>query len=315
VKAISACGLSFVFLLGSPSAFSEKPWIIDPHTHFKGAEQIELENRTVERDPRNTLGHVVVPEDYRKIADHLGIQATLVVEAVDQSHPQFNDWMLTQAESDLVCGYIARGNLASKEFSSNYRRYKQTGHLNGFRFRFDELHGYLDGDLARGNLGVLQSDSMVVDLLIEPKQSADVVRLAKDFPQLKIVINHCFRAKIQEGQVSDQWKSAVIECSKYPNVYCKISSIINFAGTEPFTQLAPSELATYLPVLEPCFDAFGEDRVIFATNWGVSSHFGPVDDVVRIVKEFLGSKGEAVMRKGMRENAIRVYGIDARGLR
>ena len=79
--------------------------------------------------------------------------------------------------------------------------------------------------------------------------------------------------------------------------------------------LSSSDLKAYLPVLEPSFDAFGEDRVIFATNWGVSSHFGPVDDVVRIVKEFLSSKGDAALRKGMRDNAIRVYGIDTGRLR
>ena len=62
-------------------------------------------------------------------------------------------------------------------------------------------------------------------------------------------------------------------------------------------------------------EAFGEDRVIFATNWGVCEHFGKVEDVVRIVKEFLESKGGKALRKGMRENAIRVYGIPKENLR
>ena len=156
---------------------------------------------------------------------------------------------------------------------------------------------------------------MVVDLLIEPNHADDVAELATEFPRLKIVINHCFRANMVDGKVSDQWKQAVARCATFENVFMKISSIVNFAGTKPFVEQAPTDLQTYLPVLEPCFAAFGEDRVIFATNWGVSTHFGSVDDVVRIVQEFLASKGDSALKKGMRDNAIRVYGINPQHLR
>ena len=131
---------------------ADEPWIIDPHTHFKGPEQIEFESTRVKRDPRNSLGHVVVPENYRAIADRLKIQSTLVVEAVDQDQPQFNDWLLRQAESNLICGYVARGDLASDDFRSNYKRYQKSGYLKGYRFRFDELNGYLSNDAARRKL-------------------------------------------------------------------------------------------------------------------------------------------------------------------
>ncbi|MFT7642326.1 MAG: L-fuconolactonase [Pirellulaceae bacterium] len=284
-------------------------WIIDPHTHFKGAEQIEVEAKTNKRRAEDTLGQVVTPEEYRALAKRLGIQATLIVEAVDQEYPQFNDWVIEQAKSDLVCGYIARGDLTSEKFVGNYQRYKKSGYLNGYRFRFTELRGYLNNELARRNLNRLEQDDMVIDLLVEPPQASDIVMLAKEYPKLKIVINHCFRARMEDGKISDKWKEAVATCAKYPNVYCKLSSIVNFADVEAFGQPAPKELQHYLPVLDPCFEAFGEDRIIFATNWGVCSHFGTVDDVVRIATEFLKSKGDSALLKGMRENAIRIYGI------
>ncbi|WP_182867303.1 amidohydrolase family protein [Rhodopirellula sp. JC639] len=311
---LHAAALVFLALM-SVTASAQQPWIIDPHTHFKGHEQIELESRTVKREPKNTLGQVLVPEDYRELADRLGIQSTLAVEAVDQDQPQFNDWLLDQAKSDLVCGYIARGDLSSDDFQTHHRRYKQSGYLNGYRFRMDELAGYLQNETARKHLAMLESEGMVVDLLIEPAHTDDVAELAQAFPRLKIVINHCFRAKLIDGDVSDPWKQAVQRCAKFDNVYMKISSILNFAGTKPFVETAPTDLQTYLPVLEPCFAAFGEDRVIFATNWGVSTHFGSVDDVVRIVQEFLATKGDAAVKKGMRDNAIRIYGINMKYLR
>ena len=296
-------------------SYAEAPWIIDPHTHFKGEQQIAYERQLQQRDPRDTLGQVVVAEDYRELADRLKIQSTMVVEATDQSQPQFNDWVLKQAASDLICGYVARADLHLAEFKQQHARYLASGFLKGYRFRFDELHGYLDDPRAREHLTILQSERMVVDLLVEPQHAADVVRLATEFPKLTIVINHCFRARMKDGKTTAAWRKAVADCGKHANVYCKLSSILNFAETKPFDERAPSDLETYREILDTCWQAFGKDRVIFATNWGVCGHFGPVEDVVRIVSEFLKEKGETALRSGMRENALRVYQVKAKHLR
>ncbi len=311
-KAFAKCFLWIAFLM---PAYAEEPWIIDPHTHFKGEEQIALESKSVKRNPNDTLGKVVKPEDYRAIADRLEIQATLVVEAIEKDQTPFNEWILKQTTSDLICGYVARADLSSEDFPELHDRYKQTGYLNGYRFRFEELTNYLSDETAQQNLRRIESDGMVVDLLVSPSQSSDVIRLARDYPKLTIVINHCFQAQIKNGKVDPKWIDAVTDCAAFSNVFMKVSSILNFAGTNPFVETAPTDLEFYLPVLDHCYSEFGEDRVIFATNWGVSTHFGKVDDVVRIADEFFCSKGGTARKKGMRENAIRVYGISVDRLR
>ena len=307
--------VALVLLTTPLSSRAEKPWIIDPHTHFKGEAQIAYESKAKKRHPKDTLGMVVKPADYRALADRLGIQATLIVEAVDQDRPQFNDWVLAQAKSDLVCGYVARGDLTKKEFLTHHARYLKTGYLNGYRFRMDELASYLDHELARAHLKRLEEDGMVIDLLVEHRHAPEVIRLAREFRGCKIVLNHCLRARMVDGNAAAAWKQAIADCAKEPNIYCKISSIVNFVGTKAFAEPAPTALAHYLPILDHCFGAFGEDRVIFATNWGVCEHFGKADDVVRIVREFLETKGDAALKKGMRENALRIYGITTDKLR
>ncbi len=304
-----------VLLTSVLSACAEQPWIIDTHTHFKGPEQIAYESKRSKRHPKNTLGWVVRAEDYRPVAKRNAIQATVIVEAVDQDQPQFDDWVFEQAKSDLVCGYVARGNLTSDDFDKRYQRYRKTGYLKGYRFRREELRGYLNHSAARARLKMLERDGMVVDLLIDVGHASDAMQLAREYPDLKIVINHCLRARIKDGRVSDEWKTAIRDCAKHANVYLKMSSIVNFAGTKPFVETAPTDVTFYQPVLEHCFDAFGEDRIIFATNWGVCTHFAPTEDVTHIVHTFLKSKGFSALRKGMRDNAIRVYDIDPKHLR
>ena len=296
-------------------AYAAKPWIIDPHTHFKGSTQIEYERQHVQRVPQDSLGQVVTAENYRGVANRLQIRSTLVIEACDQDKPEFNDWALNEARSELICGYIARGDLTDPEFPDHFRRYNKTGYLNGFRFRFDELHGYLDNELARKHLHLLEDHGMVVDLLIEASHADDVSALAVAYPSLRIVINHCFRAKIIDHDISLELKSAIIQCARHSNVYCKISSINNFSEVLPFTVSAPTDLEYYLPILNPVYDAFGSDRVIFATNWGVSAHFGSVDNVKKIIMEFLEPKGQLVMNRAMYRNALRIYNIRRRYLR
>ncbi len=305
-----------VFLFVANPSFAKRPWIIDPHTHFKGEQQVAYEATKTQWHPQNSLGKVIKPEDYRSVADRLQLRSTLVVEACDQDKPEYNDWVLQQvAESELLCGYVARADLTTAEFLTHHRRYQRTGLLNGYRFRFEELNGYLNDKLARQHLALLEREGLVVDLLIESSHADDVVALAQDYPRLKIVVNHCFRAKIVDGDISDELKSAITRCAAYPNVYCKMSSINNFSEVAPFTQPAPTELEYYLPILDPVYDAFGPDRLIFATNWGVSAHFGSVDNVKNIVLAFLSKKGQRVIDKVMYRNAISFYNIKRRHLR
>ena len=283
-------------------------YIIDTHTHFKGEEQIKRQiERGQKKDSKNTLTQVVTAVDYRELADRLSIAATLVVEAIDHPDVDLNASIFDQAKnSDLICGYVARENLSDPEFAERYEEWKATGYLNGFRFRREELTGYLGDELARENITRLAKDGMVVDLLITLDQHPDALTLATDYPDLKIVINHAYGARMTDGQISDEWKKAVSETSQHPNVHMKISSILNFAGV---AKPAPNDLDHYREILDHCYDSFGEDRVIFGTNWGVCTHWGSVDDVVRIVEEFLAPKGEVITRKAMRDNAMRVYGI------
>ena len=89
--------LSLLASLALQAIAAADPCIIDPHTNFKGEEQIALESKTGKRRPKDSLGQVVVPEDYRDLADRLEIQSTLITEAIDQDQPQLNAWIFEQA--------------------------------------------------------------------------------------------------------------------------------------------------------------------------------------------------------------------------
>ena len=108
---------------------------------------------------------------------------------------------------------------------------------------------------------------------------------------------------------------AIKKCAAQMTVFCKMSSINNFAEVAPFTDPAPTDLNYYLPVLDSVYDAFGANRLIFATNWGVSAHFGSVDNVKDVVMAYLKPKGQKVVDNVMFRNAMTFYNIKRKYLR
>jgi predicted TIM-barrel fold metal-dependent hydrolase len=85
----------------------------------------------------------------------------------------------------------------------------------------------------------------------------------------------------------------------------KVSGLVEGAG-RPGN--APAELDFYRPVLDTIWEAFGEDRVIFGSNWPVSSRFARYDQVLWIVRDYFEPKGRGVAGKYFFRNAERVYG-------
>ena len=79
--------------------------------------------------------------------------------------------------------------------------------------------------------------------------------------------------------------------------------LVETAAVKP----APAELAYYLPTLDVLWNAFGQDRLIYGSNWPVSERFADYATVQRIVGEYFNGKGAEVREKYFWRNAKAVY--------
>jgi L-fuconolactonase len=59
--------------------------------------------------------------------------------------------------------------------------------------------------------------------------------------------------------------------------------------------------------LDVIWNAFGEDRLIYGSNWPVSELFAPLFEVQRIVEEYFAGKGRRVLEKVVAGNASVAY--------
>ena len=71
---------------------------------------------------------------------------------------------------------------------------------------------------------------------------------------------------------------------------------------------APTEVSHYAPVMDLLWEAFGEDRMLFGSDWPVSDHSErSYTEVFRLAENYVRLKGESAMAKVFCENSRSAY--------
>jgi predicted TIM-barrel fold metal-dependent hydrolase len=60
------------------------------------------------------------------------------------------------------------------------------------------------------------------------------------------------------------------------------------------------------------YEAFGEDRIIYGSNWPVTDHGGEYGEQLSIIREYFSAKGKGVTEKLFWKNAAKFYGVKIR---
>ena len=117
------------------------------------------------------------------------------------------------------------------------------------------------------------------------------------------MINHLGGLNITHEPFDATWKQAMEKAAKYENVYCKVSGIFQRAGVKP----TPKDKSFYSPVFKIVFDAFGEDRIVYGSNWPVTDREGSYMEQIKIIQSYFA---EDIHRKLFLENAMKFYGLN-----
>ena len=272
--------------------------IIDTHTHFYDPTRPEGVPWPNPND--EVLYRRVMPEDYKALAVPEGVTGTVVVEA--SKWLADNQWILDlAAEEPFIVGFV--GHLEpTADFADNLNRFSANPLFRGIRLSSGHLRAI--GDPAfLASIEKLAAKALTLDLLINPEALSILPTLVEHTPEMRIVINHIAGVRISEEPPDSGWVSAINEVARYPNIYCKVSGLAEHTGQTP----APTDVAYYTPTIDVLWDAFGEDRLIYGSNWPVSERFAPYAVVQKIVNDYFSTKGDAVKAKFFWQNAKAAY--------
>lgn len=278
--------------------------VIDAHTHFYDPTRPEGVPWPGKSDA--LLYRPVLPEEFKKLTREQHVTGTIVIEASEWLED--NQWLLDLAAREpFIMGVVGRLDLADKEFARHLDRFAKHRAFRGIRINHDPLKTALQRPAYLDRLRLLAAADRELDVNGGPEMPADVARLTEAIPELTVVINHAANLKIDGKSVPDAWLSGMRAAAKSKRVFCKVSALVEGMGKTRGD--APDDVAFYRPVLDALYDVFGEDRLIYGSNWPVSARAAPYATVYQIVATYFAEKGQAAAEKFFRRNAIAAYGV------
>ncbi len=244
-----------------------------------------------------------LPADFRAIAAPAGVTGAVVVEA--SAWVEDNQWLLDQTQGDpLFHGIVGNLALGSPDFADNLARLAKDKRFVGIRAQGIKAVNLDEHMLA--DLRALATRNLVLDILMSGMTLDDAQAIAAAVPELRLILNHVAGTRIRGDLPAAAWVQSIQALAQYPNIYCKVSGLFQQSGKTP----APLDVEYYRPVLDVIWQAFGEERLVYGSNWPVSNLRGSYVQHQELVLRYLSEKGEAAVEKVMWKNALVFYGLN-----
>ena len=245
-----------------------------------------------------------LPPRYRKLATPLGIVGAIKVEA--SPWVEDNLWVLEVAERDtIVVGVVGNLEPDKPDFAEMLERFHKNRLFRGIRY--GNLWGrditkqvdnppFIDGlkRLQQADL-VLDTANPRVDLL------QAIIKLTDKVPDLRVVLDHLPSLE-PTAATRKTYDETLDQLQQRPRVFVKLSAVIHRVNGQVST-----ELNAYRDRLQQLVGRFGEDRILFGSDWPNSDGVAPLDKVVGVVREFFQMQPREVAEKYFWKNSLAAY--------
>ena len=274
---------------------------IDAHQHFWPQPTPELYPWMT--DAQAPLRRSFGPDDLRPLLQARQIDWSVLVQT-RSSLEETREFLAIADQTDFVAGVVGWVDLRAPNVGDVLAELKAspTGRwLVGIRH---QVHDEADRDwLLRADvqhgLRAVQAAGLAYDLLLKPRELPAALRVARAFPDLRLVIDHIAKPEIARG-VLEPWARDMVPFADLPHVSCKLSGMVTEASWQSWT---PADLQPYI---ERVVGWFGEDRLIYGSDWPVSTLAAPYAAVHDALVEVLGNLGVSA------EAQAKIFGENAR---
>ena len=204
-----------------------------------------------------------------------------------------------EADPDRLGGIVAWAQLESPDVRAQLDRLRALPGVRGVRRtcqietdrEFCCRAEYVRGARMLGELG------LVCDLCVRLEQVTAVPRLARACPDTAVVLEHLGKPDLGRPPAA-HWLRAVEELAALPNVTAKLSVTVHSTDDPP---LRVDAVAPFVHHLRECL---GPDRLMFGSNWPVSTAVIGYREWVALLRELVGDD-----ERIWSGTARRVYGL------
>lgn len=272
--------------------------MIDSHQHFW---RYDPANYSWLNGPLSSLRKDFLPGDLEPLLRAQKFDGCIAVQAA-HNEGETNFLLELAAQHHFIKGVVGWLDLSSPDFYSKLELYSENSYFKGLRHVVYDKQGefFLDSAFQKG-IAQLHDFKLTFDLLTFDYQLPGAIRLVQKFPDQAFVLDHIGKPGISKG-LSPEWVKNIKELAFCSNVYCKVSGLIT--ETEKFEW----KKKDFHPFLDVVFKAFGEERLMFGSDWPVCLAAGSYSDTVEILRGYLESSSFSADNVFGR-NASNFYGL------
>jgi predicted TIM-barrel fold metal-dependent hydrolase len=247
-----------------------------------------------------------LPARLRRIAAPLGVAGAIEVEC--SPWLEDNQWVLDVAADDpYIVGMIGNLEPAHPDFPKHLERFRRNPLFLGIRY--GNLWGRdLGAQLAKpdfvAGIRLLAEANLTLDSANpNPALLEALLRLTDRVPELRLVIDHLPQMPMPADAVPRRAVEAAIrEFGKRPRVYLKISEVLRRVEGA-----IPEDVEFYRARLDEFWEIFGEDRVVYGSDWPNSDNWLPYAAGLRLLRAYVADKPAAVAEKLFWKNSVAAY--------
>ncbi|MDX2042657.1 MAG: amidohydrolase family protein [Acidobacteriota bacterium] len=301
----TALAATAISLNGADAASTIQPPVpaIDTHTHFYDPTRKAGVPWPPPSEPVLYKPHY--PRDFQALTKPLQVVGTVVVEA--SPWVEDNQWILDLAKDNpFIVGFIGNLKLGQPEFAAQLQRFAANPIFRGLRVGEKVLAEGLGQTAFERDVQRLGERALTLDVVGGIGLLPNVARVTKLAPKLRVVIDHLpFEAWDKSPATM---RIALAEVAALPQIFAKVSNVVRRVDGKVI-----EDPAAYRPALDVLWDLFGENRVVFGSNWPVSNRVAPYATLHKIVADYFGAKGKSAAEKYFWKNSLAAYGWVSRG--
>jgi L-fuconolactonase len=276
--------------------------IVDAHHHFWDPSRNDYPWLT---DELAAIRRAFGPEDLRPLLRECDVRRTVLVQT-RSSLDESREFLAVADAHDFIGGVVAWIDLTHDTGAqiAELRSAPGGGKLVGIRHQVHDepdARWLLRDDVQQG-LGAVGQAGLAFDLLVRTRELPPAAEAAQLHPDTRFIVDHLGKPPIRDGG-DDRWDDGMQALAGLPNVCCKLSGLVTEADWQNWT---PAELAPYVGSAR---EWFGNDRLLFGSDWPVCLLAGSYTEVVDGYVAALGDVSAETLERIMARNAIDFYGL------
>ena len=278
--------------------------LIDTHLHIWDLGRLRYP--WLANVPRLNRNHLI--EDYRRACGSVAVSRMVFVQC-ECDPAQFQeeaDWVTEVSRAEpRIRGIVAWAPLEKGEVAeADVARLAANPLVKGIRriIQFEPDIGFcLRPEFVRG-VQLLHRHGLSFDLCINHLQLPNTIRLVRQCPDVRFVLDHIGKPDIKAGRL-DPWRADLRELSRIENVWCKLSGLATEAD---HANWKPADVRPYIDHVMACF---GPARVMFGGDWPVSTQATDYPRWVATLDEALRGCSADELQKVYVRNAEAFYRV------